>query len=536
MANPPVKRALISVANKSGIVNFGKVLVQLGVELISTGGTSKLLAGEGILHTRVEELTGLPEMLDGRVKTLHPLIHAGILGRRDTHSEEIKRLQVPWIDLVVVNFYPFDTDVQSDMDEKSAIELIDIGGPTLVRAAAKNFAWVSVVVDPQDYSGVLDKLQSQQSLSLQERRHLATKAFAATARYDAVIERYFAQHTSAADECSASGALAAREAALNEPPPHIPLSLHKVLDLRYGENPHQTAGAYQINHQTESTGGLLQATLIQGKPLSYNNLLDAESAWDCVNEFKNEPACVIVKHNNPCGAALGVDLLTAFQTAYAADALSAFGGIIALNQPCTAEVAKAIINLFAEVVIAPAFTTEAQELFTSKPNVRLLATPNNSQPRKEQNWDIKSINGGFLLQQKDEISLSSAELNVVTEAEPTPELIDEMLFAWRVIKYVKSNAILISENKRTLGIGAGQVSRVDAVDLALKKAGLAFEGAVLASDAFFPFRDSIDLIAKTNKIRAIIQPGGSKRDEEVIAACNEHKIAMVFTGKRCFRH
>jgi phosphoribosylaminoimidazolecarboxamide formyltransferase/IMP cyclohydrolase len=512
MTTTPVKRALLSVSDKSGLSEFASHLVRLGVDLISTGGTSKLLKEANIPHRQVDEVTGLPEMLDGRVKTLHPKVHGGILGRRDEHQAEAVQHQIEWIDLVIVNFYPFEKAVSKhhDMPWEDAIEYIDIGGPTMVRAAAKNFAWVGVVTDPNDYAQIITELEHTQGLAFETRKNLAEKAFGLTSHYDAMIHQYFLKRKENA-EC----------------PEHLDLQLEKAAELRYGENPHQKASAYKFK---QDAAGILSALQHQGKPLSYNNILDAEAALSCVSEFE-EPACVIVKHANPCGAATGKNIDEAYQRAYAADAISAFGGIIALNQPCTKIIADAIANIFMEVVIAPSYTQEALTVFASKPNLRVLAIST----QEKDMWEMKYIRGGVLLQEKDAQILVPEELKIVTHAKPEQQDMDAMLFAWRVLKHIKSNGILIAKQNATVGIGAGQVSRIDAVDLAIRKAGENIHDAILASDAFFPFRDSIDRIAATG-VRAIIQPGGSVRDEEVIAACNENNIAMVFTGKRCFRH
>jgi len=506
----PVKRALISVSDKTDVIDFAKDLIRLGVEIISTGGTSKALQEAGIQHQQVEDITSFPEMLDGRVKTLHPKVHGGILGKRDKHAQEAAQHGIGWIDLVVVNFYPFVEALKhKKLDWQEAVEYIDIGGPTMVRAAAKNFAWVGVVVDPSDYANVIAELTTEQGLKWETRRYLAEKVFGLTARYDAAIHQYFATHEQ------------------QTTPAQLNLHLEKAMDLRYGENPHQQASAYQFS---ELKTGVLAAKQHQGKPLSFNNILDAESALACVSEF-TEPACVIVKHANPCGVAASQDINDAYQQAYQADSLSAFGGIVALNRPCTETIAHAITQIFMEVVLAPAFTPEALAILQTKPNLRVLEF-NNQQPST---WEMKFISGGMLLQQKDLQQITKDVLTVVTHVQPTDAAMDSMLFAWKVLKHIKSNGILLANDHVTLGIGAGQVSRVDAVDLALRKAGDKMKGSILASDAFFPFRDSIDKLAHTG-IQAIIQPGGSVRDEEVIAACNEHGIAMVFTGKRCFKH
>lgn len=513
MKTIPIRRALLSVSNKKGIIEFARGLADLGIELISTGGTSQLLAEAQIPFSRVEDITGLPEMLDGRVKTLHPKIHGGILGRRDEHAVEAAKHQINWIDLVVVNFYPFAevTQKNPNLSWDEMVEYIDIGGPTMVRAAAKNFAWVGVVVNPDDYAQVLMELRMHYGLGFETRKKLAEKAFGLTSHYDAMIHNFFM----------------GKGEAPHHGPQHLTLHLEKLAELRYGENPHQRASAY---HFRNKHSGVLFAVPHQGKPLSYNNLMDAEAAFACVSEF-NEPACVIVKHANPCGVATANTIEEAYQRAYQADPLSAFGGIVALNRPCTKAVAEAITSIFMEVVLAPAFTEDALALFASKPNLRVLEMP----MQAEEAWEMKFITGGMLLQEKDLQTLAATDLKVVTRVKPQAEDISNMLFAWRVLKHIKSNGILIAKNNATIGIGAGQVSRIDAVDIAVRKAESEMAGAVLASDAFFPFRDSIDRIAKTG-VRAVIQPGGSVRDEEVIAACDEYGIAMAFTGKRCFKH
>lgn len=513
MKTIPIKRALLSVSDKSGIVEFARELAAHGVEIISTGGTSRLLAESGITHKQIDEVTGLPEMLDGRVKTLHPKVHGGILGKRDTHAEEAKKHQIDWIDLVVVNFYPFSQNVtDTNMEWGKVVEYIDIGGPTMVRAAAKNFDWVGVVVDPSDYSTVLNELNEHKGLTFDSRRKMAGKVFALTSSYDTMISDYFKS----------------REVQKHEDAPtHIDLRLLKQTELRYGENPHQKASAYYLGKDTSS---ILAAHQHQGKPLSYNNILDTEAAWNCVQEF-DEPCCIIVKHANPCGAAVADNINDAYERAYQADSLSAFGGIVALNRPCTKEIAEAITNIFMEVVIAPEFTKEALELFAKKPNLRILSMPVNAATQ----WEMRFISGGVLMQERDAQKINTGDLKIVTKAKPSENELNAMLFAWQVLKHIKSNGILIAKDNMTVGIGAGQVSRIDAVDMAVRKSKDNITNAILASDAFFPFRDSIDRIGKSG-IRAIIQPGGSVRDDEVIAACDEHNIAMVFTGKRCFRH
>lgn len=508
MTDIPLQRALISVSDKTGVVEFAEQLIKLNIAILSTGGTSQLLAKANIPHRLVEEETGLPEMLHGRVKTLHHKIHSGILALRDQHADEIQKQQIQTIDLVVVNFYPF-AKVTADQPIHEAIEFIDIGGPAMVRAAAKNFAWVGVIVDPNDYPKIIEELKIQRTLSEKTRKELAKKAFALTASYDAMIHHYLKNK----EETEIF-------------PEYMYLQLKKSQVLRYGENPHQRACAYQCDQQSS----LLSTHQYQGKVLSYNNILDAEAALACVAEF-NESTCVIVKHANPCGVASSATIEDTFTAAYAADPESAFGGIVALNRLCTKILAENIIKNFVEVVLAPDYAEEALSIFAKKPTIRVLKTPNNNPSL----WEMRAIHGGILLQEKDIQVIRDHDLQLVTQKQPSPTEIHTMLFAWRVLKHIKSNAILIAKDQRTVGVGAGQVSRIDAVEMAIRKAEVNINDTILASDAFFPFRDSIDRIAKTN-ICAIIQPGGSLRDKEVIQACNEHGIAMVFTGKRCFKH
>lgn len=507
-----VKRALISVSDKNGIIDFARGLAELNIEIISTGGTSKLLREANIPVRDVADLTGFPEMMDGRIKTLHPTIHGGILGLRDIHADVAKAHHIDWIDLVVVNLYPFKATIEKENATfNDAIENIDIGGPTLIRSAAKNMGWVGVVVNPEDYVTVLNELRSNNELSFTSRKKLATQAFEHTASYDALIHDYLQQSSAPAF---------ARQ-----------FSLHfsKQSDLRYGENPHQAAVAYRLSGIPR---GILSAKQHQGKELSYNNIVDADAAYACVREF-SRPACVIVKHANPCGVAVADTISKAFERAFQADSQSAFGGIIALNKLCTKEMAEAITQIFFEVLIAPAYSPDALSVFAKKPNLRVLELHDlmTTNPVRE----MKFIEGGVLVQDKDYKILTEQDLQVVTERKPTVSEVNTMLFAWPVLKHIKSNAILIAKDDVTVGIGAGQVSRVGAVEIALKNAGDASVGSILASDAFFPFRDSIDRLAHKG-IHAIIQPGGSMRDEEVIAACNEHHIAMVLTGTRCFKH
>lgn len=507
MTMASIKRVLISVSDKTGVTEFARGLAELNIDIISTGGTSKLLREANISVSDVADITKFPEIMDGRVKTLHPKIHGGILGRRDQHAEIAKTHDINWIDLVVVNLYPFAATIKKpDVTFDEAVENIDIGGPTMIRSAAKNMDWVAVVVDPNDYAEILQQIRNKNELDLATRRRLATKAFAHTAQYDAMIHRYL-------DDSHFPG--------------ELNLHLKKFAELRYGENPHQAACAYRF---ADHFSGILAARQHQGKQLSYNNIADADAAVACVREF-SEPACVVVKHANPCGVAVAKNIEDAFQSAFNADSLSAFGGIVALNRACTKSLAEIISKIFIEVLIAPSFESEALTILASKQNLRVLECDlTNANIMKH---EFKSIDGGMLVQERDVQIIKQQDLKIVTQRQPAQNEIDTMLFAWSVLKYIKSNAILIAKDNVTLGVGAGQVSRVDAVDIALKKANK--EDSVLASDAFFPFRDSIDRLVGTG-IRAIIQPGGSMRDEEVIAACNENNIAMVFTGIRCFKH
>lgn len=524
----PVARALISVSDKTNIVEFAQSLTEMNIEIISTGGTSQVLTKAFVPHRQIEALTELTPMLDGRVKTLHPKIHGAILGKRDVHQDEMKLHQLQCIDLVVVNFYPFATILKDEKSWDELVEYIDIGGPTLVRAAAKNFAWVGVIVDQQDYAATIAELKTYNGLTETKRQHLAAKAFSYTAQYDAMINQYFAAKLNLQDET-------------NKFPEQLFLTLDKKTILRYGENPHQAAAAYQFNAANlahlsfNQSNTLLHAIQHQGKPLSYNNLLDAEAAINAIKELTS-PACVIIKHAQPCGIALGVDVNEAYLRAYQADAKSAFGGIVAFNQTCTAEIAQAITSIFMEVIIAPGYTKEALAIFNTKPNLRVLSldlAPVNQ-------FEMRFIDGGMLMQDKDLASINPHDLQVVTQVNPTVSQMEALFFAWSIVKHVKSNAIVIANQYATIGIGGGQVSRVDAVEMAILKAGDYLKNEsektlVLASDAFFPFADSIDRIGKTN-IKAIIQPGGSVNDEKVIAACNAHGMAMVFTHQRCFKH
>ena len=518
----PIRRALISVSDKTGLAEFGRGLASHGVEILSTGGRAKLLQEAGVTVTEVSDYTGFREMLDGRVKTLHPKIHAGILARRDCaeHVAAMAQMDFPYIDLVVVNLYPFEATVaKAGCTLTDAIENIDIGGPTMVRAAAKNHDRVAVITEPADYSLVLEALaHAGGDLGAATRLDLAKKAFAHTAAYDGAIANYL----TSLDQAGKPSRF----------PEALTLQFRKGQDLRYGENPHQQGAFYR---ETNGASGSIAAfTQLQGKELSYNNIADADAAWECVKTFA-APACVIVKHANPCGVATAHGLLDAYQRAFATDPTSAFGGIIAFNREIDAPAARAVVGQFVEVVMAPAVSAEAAQVFAAKPNVRVLAIPLGEGANA---WDFKRVGGGLLVQSPDLRNVGPAELRVVTRLAPSAEQLEDLLFAWRVAKFVKSNAIVFAGGGRTLGVGAGQMSRVDSTRIASIKAqnaGLDLAGAVVASDAFFPFRDNVDVLAAAGA-KAVIQPGGSLRDDEVIAAAEERGIAMVFTGVRHFRH
>jgi len=510
MEKTSVKTALISVSNKEYIIELGKGLDGLGIEIISTGGTAKALRDVGITVTNVSDYTGFPEIMEGRVKTINPLVEGGILGLRDKHAEDAEAHNIKWIDLVVCNLYPFAETIQKhDVTLDIALEHIDIGGTTMIRSAAKNVGWVGVVVDPADYDSVLNELQEHGGLTFDTRKRLSAKAFGHTTKYDTLIHNYLKSEPLSDD---------------------FSLTFEKYYDLRYGENPHQQAAAYKAPIATGSN--ILNAVIHQGKKLSYNNIMDADGALDCVKEF-DEPACVVVKHANPCGVATGEDITDCFHRAFNADSLSAFGGIVALNRTCTTDIAEALRKIFIEIVLAPDFEAGALELFAKKENLRVLEIGQlgSHEPRLE----YKYVDGGLLVQEADVKTIVLDDLTTVTKVKPSDKNMVDMLFGWKVLKHVKSNAILIAKDNTTLGIGPGQVSRVDAVEIAVRKSGDYLDASILASDAFFPFRDSIDQIAETG-IKAVIQPGGSIRDEEVIEACDEHGIAMVFTGARCFKH
>jgi phosphoribosylaminoimidazolecarboxamide formyltransferase/IMP cyclohydrolase len=512
-----VRRALISVSDKRGLIPFAEGLSNLGIEILSTGGTCRSLRDAGIDVIEVSEKTGFPEIMDGRVKTLHPTIHGGLLGRRGTDEAVMEEHGIEPIDLLAVNLYPFEqTIARADATIDDAIENIDIGGPAMIRAASKNHDGVAVVVDPDDYDDVLDSLKND-LLSLDARRKLAAKAYAHTASYDTAITKYLSNslgENPLGDRILYSGSLVER--------------------MRYGENPHQEA-AFYIDQQAPK-GSLATAEQLQGKALSYNNIADSDAALECVKQFAS-PACVIVKHANPCGVAVASGILEAYEKAFKTDPTSAFGGIIAFNRPLDGATAKSIIDRqFVEVIVAPEIGDDAAEILKEKKNVRVLRT--GEWPESAGGFDFKKVSGGLLVQGSDMGRITADDLKVVTDKAPTPTQIDDMLFAWTVVKYVKSNAIIFCKDNMTIGVGAGQMSRVYSTRIAAIKAAdeeLEVKGSVMASDAFFPFRDGIDAAAETG-IAAIIQPGGSMRDDEVIQAANEHGLAMVFTGMRHFRH
>lgn len=526
----PIKRALLSVSDKTGIVEFARSLSQKGVDLLSTGGTAKLLAENGIKVTEVSDYTGHPEIMDGRVKTLHPKVHGGILARRGTDETVMTENNISAIDLVVVNLYPFANAVADEnCSLENAIENIDIGGPTMVRAAAKNHKDVTIVVNAHDYDRVLAEMTANNgSLVYKTRFDLAIAAYEHTAAYDGMIANYFGKML------PAHGSEEVVSLEKQKFPRTFNSQFIKKEDLRYGENSHQDAAFYVEASPEEAS--VSTANQIQGKALSYNNIADTDAALECVKEF-DEPACVIVKHANPCGVAIGDDILAAYEGAYKTDPTSAFGGIIAFNRELDEATAQAIISRqFVEVIIAPSISDAAAKVVATKPNLRLLACGQWS--AKTTGFDFKRVNGGLLVQDTDQGSVTSDDLTVVTKRQPTPEEMRDLQFCWKVAKYVKSNAIVYVKNSSTIGVGAGQMSRVYSAKVAGIKAAdenLEVAGSVMASDAFFPFRDGLDAAAEAG-ITAVIQPGGSMRDNEVIAAADEHNIAMVFTGMRHFRH
>jgi phosphoribosylaminoimidazolecarboxamide formyltransferase / IMP cyclohydrolase len=523
-----MKTALISVSDKTGIVEFARELTALDVRLVSTGGTARLLGDAGLEVTEVAEVTGFPEMLDGRVKTLHPGIHGGLLARRDLpeHMAALAQHGIATIDLLIVNLYPFaKATARADCTLDDAIENIDIGGPAMLRAAAKNWADVAVVIEPADYQRVLQELQSG-GIQRSTKFMLAKKVFAHTAAYDGMISNYLGALAAGAQDMGA--AVPMREAY----PATFTLQLHKTQDMRYGENPHQSAAFYRDAQPTPGT--LAGWTQIQGKALSYNNIADADAAWECVKSF-DAPACVIVKHANPCGVAVGANPGQAYTKALKTDPTSAFGGIIAFNQPLDGAAAELVAKQFVEVLIAPTISAQARAVFAAKANVRLLEVPLSAAMNT---LDFKRVGGGVLLQSADSKNVSRNELRVVSKLAPTAAQMDDLMFAWKVAKFVKSNAIVFCADGATLGVGAGQMSRVDSARIASIKAanaGLTLAGSAVASDAFFPFRDGLDVVIDAGAT-CVVQPGGSMRDDEVIAAADERGVAMVFTGTRHFRH
>jgi phosphoribosylaminoimidazolecarboxamide formyltransferase/IMP cyclohydrolase len=525
----PVRRALLSVSDKAGLIEFGKFLAGKGVEILSTGGSAKALAAAGVPVTEVADYTGFPEMMDGRVKTLHPKIHGGLLALRDKpgHAASMKEHDIGGIDLLVVNLYPFEETVAKGADFDTCIENIDIGGPAMIRSAAKNHAYVTVVVDPSDYAAVEAEMSAHDGATgLDLRRRLAAKAYSRTASYDSAISNWFA-----------TGQLGQMF------PDILTFGGTKAQELRYGENPHQQAALYRAGGL--SVPGVVAATQVQGKELSYNNINDTDAAFELISEFDPKvPAIAIIKHANPCGVATGATLAEAYAKAYACDTTSAFGGIVAANQPLNAATARAVTEIFTEVVVAPGADEEAIAIFAAKKNLRLLLTGGLRDPRAA-GLTLRSVAGGYLLQNRDNGVITEAELKVVTKRAPSAAEIRDLLFAFTVAKHVKSNAIVYARDGRTVGIGAGQMSRVDSARIAVRKAEDAAEvmgidkpltiGSVVASDAFFPFADGL-LTAAEAGVTAVIQPGGSMRDDEVIAAANEKGLAMVFTGMRHFRH
>jgi phosphoribosylaminoimidazolecarboxamide formyltransferase/IMP cyclohydrolase len=520
-----IKQALISVSDKTGVLEFARALSGMGVNILSTGGTAKLLAENGISVTEVADYTGFPEMLDGRVKTLHPKVHGGILARRDfpEHVSALEKHQIPTIDMVVVNLYPFQQTVAREhCSLEDAIENIDIGGPAMLRSSAKNHKDVIVICDPTDYSQVLGELNANQGeVSYETKFTLAKKVFAHTAQYDGAITNYFT--SLGADK---------QHATRSSYPATLNLHFEKVQEMRYGENPHQSAAFYRESNP--QVGALANYTQLQGKELSYNNIADADAAWECVKTF-DESACVIIKHANPCGVAVGITPLEAYSKALQTDPTSAFGGIIAFNRELDGNAAEAVAKQFVEVLIAPSFSEKAKQIFAGKQNVRLLEIPLGNAVNAH---DFKRVGGGLLVQSPDAKNVMLAELKVVSKKQPTPQQLQDLMFAWRVAKFVKSNAIVFCANGMTMGVGAGQMSRIDSARIASIKAqnaGLSLVGTAVASDAFFPFRDGLDVVVAAGAT-SVIHPGGSMRDQEVIDAADEQGVVMLMTGTRHFRH
>lgn len=511
-----IKKALISVSDKSGIVEFARQLSEAGVELISTGGTKSLLEQQGIPVTGISDVTGFPEILDGRVKTLHPAVHSGLLAVRDSkdHQEQMDKLGLGYIDLVIVNLYPFqETIAKPDVSYEDAIENIDIGGPTMLRSAAKNHAFVTVVVDSSDYAEVIEQIRAGGDTVLETRKRLAAKVFRHTAAYDSLISQYLSEQT-------------------GEPlPERYTVTYEKIQELRYGENPHQTAAFYR--KPLANGGNISTAEQLHGKELSYNNINDANAALQIVKEF-DEPAVVAVKHMNPCGVGIGTSILEAYTKAYDADPTSIFGGIVAANRTIDEQTAAKLNEIFLEIVMAPDFTPEAQAILTKKKNIRLLKLGEWTTGGKPHPV-ITTVEGGMLVQDADTRQLLDSDIRVVTDRAPSEDEMKQLLFGWKVVKHVKSNAIVLAKGDMTIGVGAGQMNRVGAAKIAIEQAGEQAKGSVLASDAFFPMGDTVELAASAG-ITAIIQPGGSIKDEESIQAANKHGIAMLFTGVRHFKH
>jgi len=531
-----IRRALVSVSDKRGIVELGKVLAELGVEILSTGGTFASLQAAGVVVKQVSEHTGAPEILDGRVKTLHPKIHGGLLGRSTPeHQKEMAANGIEAIDLVVVNLYPFDATIaKAGVSFDEAIENIDIGGPSMLRSAAKNHERVTVVVDPDDYADVIAELRASKGVSPTRRLQLARKAFAHTAAYDTSIAAYL----SSTDDTVASER--EKAPARRELPDTLGMQWRRLYELRYGENPHQKAAFYAdarspLGSVPAHRPTIAAAEVLGGKQLSYNNILDLDAALGLCLEF-SEPAAIVVKHNNPCGVAIGSDAAAAYQRAREADPISAFGGIVAVNREVDEALAKLLVETFLECVVAPGYSAAARDLLASKKNLRLVAARGSwTAPTNELAWSVRTIAGGALVQSVDHGMVDRASAKVATKRAPTDQERADLAFAWRVGKHVKSNAIVFAKGGVTVAIGAGQMSRVDSVKICERKAGDKLRGAAVASDAFFPFRDGVDVLAEAGAV-AVVQPGGSVRDEEVIAAADEHKLAMLFTGMRHFRH
>lgn len=511
-------RALISVSDKTGVIEFAKSLESLGVEVISTGGTANTLKDNGVNVIGISDVTGFPECLDGRVKTLHPAVHGGILAMRDKpqHMKQIADLNIKPIDIVAINLYPFkQTILKEGVELAEAIENIDIGGPTMLRSAAKNHRDVVVVCDPGDYTAVVEELQKDGAVSYDTKYRLALKVFQHTAAYDALISDYL------------------RKQIDGELPEQLTMTFEKVQDLRYGENPHQAA--YYYKEVKPAAGDLVNAQQLHGKELSFNNINDANGAIEALKEFGDQPAVVAVKHANPCGIAVGENLCQAYQKAYDADPISIFGGIVACNRPVDGDTAKEMAKIFLEIILAPDFTAEALEILGAKKNLRLLKLPAIAESIAEKTWNMKRVTGGMLIQQQDTILYNEDELKVVTERQPSAEELADMKFAMKAVKHIKSNGIVMAKNGKTLAVGPGQTNRIWAVENCIKQATESLEGAILASDAFFPFDDCVTAAAAAG-VKAIIQPGGSIRDEDSIKKANELGIAMVFSGVRHFKH